>query len=114
MREYTVAEGHNYHVKHFCCWDCDIPLAGKQYITENDRPLCLLCYQKTYAKTCNTCEKVIAADQQGVAVKDLNFHAAGNCFGCYICHKNLLNGRFAVKERKIFCSKECISEFINP
>ncbi|XP_060817296.1 testin isoform X1 [Bombus pascuorum] len=114
VREYTVAEGHNYHVKHFCCWDCDVPLAGKQYITENDRPLCLLCYQKTYAKTCNMCEKVIAADQQGVAVKDLNFHATEACFRCYICNKNLLNGRFAVKEKKIFCSKECISNFLHP
>ncbi|XP_076760857.1 testin LIM domain protein [Xylocopa sonorina] len=112
VREYTVAEGENYHVKHFCCWDCDIPLAGKQYITENDRPLCLLCYQKTYAKTCNTCEKVIAADQQGIPVKDLNFHATGTCFCCYICKKNLLNGKFAVKEKKILCSKECISKFL--
>ncbi|XP_017796416.1 PREDICTED: uncharacterized protein LOC108577735 [Habropoda laboriosa] len=114
VREYTVAEGHNYHVKHFCCWDCDVPLAGKQYTTENDRPLCLPCYQKTYAKTCNMCEKVIAADQQGVTVKDLNFHAIGTCFCCYICNKSLLDGRFAVREKKIFCSKECISKFLHP
>ena len=114
VREYTVAEGQNYHVKHFCCWDCDVPLAGKQYITENDRPLCLPCYQKTYAKTCNMCEKVIAADQQGVAVKDLNFHATSVCFCCYICKKNLLHGRMAVKEKKLFCSKECISKFLHP
>ncbi|XP_043253010.1 uncharacterized protein LOC122397723 isoform X1 [Colletes gigas] len=113
VREYTVAEGHNYHVKHFCCWDCDVPLAGKQYITENDRPLCLPCYQKTYAKTCNACEKVIAANQEGVPVKDLHFHATEVCFCCYICKKNLLNGRIAVKEKKIFCSKECISKFLH-
>ncbi|XP_053999637.1 uncharacterized protein LOC128887597 isoform X1 [Hylaeus anthracinus] len=111
VREYTVAEGHNYHIKHFCCWDCDIPLAGKKYITENDRPLCLPCYQKSYAKTCNACEKVIAADQQGVPVKDLHFHATESCFCCFICKRNLLNGRIAVKEKKIFCSKECISKF---
>ncbi|XP_026302174.1 testin isoform X2 [Apis mellifera] len=113
VREYTVAEGHNYHVKHFCCWDCDVPLAGKQYITENDRPLCLLCYQKSYAKTCNLCNKIIAADQKGVAVKDLNFHATEACFCCYICNKNLLSSKFAVKEKKIFCSKECISNFLH-
>ncbi|XP_076237072.1 testin LIM domain protein isoform X2 [Calliopsis andreniformis] len=113
VREYTVAEGHNYHVKHFCCWDCDVPLAGKQYITENDRPLCLSCYQKTYAKTCNTCEKVIAADQQGVALKDLDFHATDVCFCCYICKKSLLHSKIAVKEKKLLCSKECISKFLH-
>ncbi|XP_011874806.1 PREDICTED: uncharacterized protein LOC105565871 [Vollenhovia emeryi] len=113
VREYTVAEGHNYHVKHFCCWDCDMPLAGQQYITENDRPLCLPCYQKSYAKTCAACNVVIAADQQGVAIKDLNFHATQVCFCCYSCKKNLLNGRMAVKKDKLFCSKECIAKFFN-
>ncbi|RLU23867.1 hypothetical protein DMN91_004075 [Ooceraea biroi] len=113
VREYTVAEGHNYHVKHFCCWDCDIPLAGQQYITENDRPLCLSCYQTSYAKTCATCNVVIAADQQGVAIKNLNFHATEACFCCYGCKKNLLNGRMAIKENKLFCSKECIAKCLN-
>ncbi|KAG5320131.1 TES protein, partial [Pseudoatta argentina] len=113
VREYTVAEGHNYHVKHFCCWDCDMPLAGQQYITENDRPLCLPCYQKSYAKTCAACNIVIAADQQGVAIKNLNFHATQVCFCCYSCKRNLLNGRMAIKKDKLFCSKECITKFFN-
>ncbi|XP_015115612.1 paxillin isoform X3 [Diachasma alloeum] len=113
VREYTIAEGHNYHVKHFCCWDCDEPLAGKQYISESDRPLCLPCYQKTYAKTCSACQKVIAAHQQGVAVKNLDFHASEECFCCANCKKSLLNGRMAIKENKPFCSKECITTFLN-
>lgn len=113
VREYTVAEGHNYHVKHFCCWDCDVPLAGRQYIIENDRPLCLSCYQKSYAKTCAACNIAIAADQQGVAIKNLNFHATQVCFCCHSCKKNLLNGRMAIKKDKLFCSKECIAKFFN-
>ncbi|XP_011307538.1 uncharacterized protein Tes [Fopius arisanus] len=113
VREYTIAEGHNYHVKHFCCWDCDEPLAGKQYISESDRPLCLPCYQKTYAKTCSACNRVIAADQQGVNVKNLDFHASEECFCCANCKKSLLNGRMAIKENKPFCSKECITTFLN-
>lgn len=113
VREYTVAEGHTYHVRHFCCWDCDIPLAGQQYISEEDRPLCLPCYQNSYAKTCKTCDKVIAADQQGVAIKNLNFHAVDSCFRCYTCKKSLLNGRMSIKQDKPFCSKECIAEFLS-
>lgn len=113
VREYTVAEGHNYHVKHFCCWDCDIPLAGQQYISENDRPLCLPCYQNNYAKTCNTCNNVIAADQQGVAIKNLNFHATSDCFCCFTCKKSLLAGQIAIKENRTLCSKECIAEFLH-
>ncbi|XP_011499777.1 PREDICTED: testin [Ceratosolen solmsi marchali] len=112
VREYTVAENHNYHVKHFCCWDCDIPLAGKQYISENDRPLCLPCYQKNYAKTCNTCNNIIAANQQGVTIKNLNFHATDYCFCCFICKKSLLGGQIAVKRNKPLCSKNCITKLL--
>ncbi|XP_058790239.1 testin [Phymastichus coffea] len=113
VREYTVAEGHNYHVKHFCCWDCDIPLAERQYLTENDRPVCLSCYQNNYAQTCNACNNVIAADQQGVTVKDLHFHVTENCFCCTTCKKSLLGGKISVKENKLLCSKECIAEFLH-
>ncbi|KAF7994738.1 hypothetical protein HCN44_004210 [Aphidius gifuensis] len=111
VRKYTVAEGHNYHVKHFCCWDCDLPLAGQQYISEDDKPLCLPCFKKLYAKTCNTCNGVIAPDQLGVAVKHLDFHATDECFCCAGCKKTLLNGKIAVKNDKPFCSKECIIKF---
>lgn len=110
---YTVAEGHTYHVKHFCCWDCDEPLAGKQYTSENDRPLCLPCYQKVYAKICGSCSQAIAADQQGVAIKNLDFHVDEKCFCCFTCKKSLLNGKIGIKENKPFCSKECITKFQN-
>ncbi|XP_043482203.1 paxillin [Leptopilina heterotoma] len=110
---YTVAEGHTYHVKHFCCWDCDEPLAGKQYTSENDRPLCLPCYQKVYAKICGSCNQAIAADQQGVAIKNLDFHVDEKCFCCFTCKKSLLNGKIGIKENKPFCSKECITIFQN-
>lgn len=29
-KEYTSAEGSSFHIKHFCCYHCDTPLAGKQ------------------------------------------------------------------------------------
>lgn len=47
--EYTQAEGHNWHLKHFCCFDCDCILAGETYVMENDRPVCTPCYMKSYA-----------------------------------------------------------------
>lgn len=47
--EYTQAEGHNWHLKHFCCFDCDRILAGETYVMENDKPVCTPCYMKSYA-----------------------------------------------------------------
>ncbi|NXB41025.1 TES protein, partial [Struthidea cinerea] len=47
--EYTLAEGQNWHLKHFCCFDCDCVLAGVTYLTVNDNPVCKSCYVKNHA-----------------------------------------------------------------
>ncbi|XP_021913698.1 uncharacterized protein LOC110826900 isoform X2 [Zootermopsis nevadensis] len=50
VKEYTCAEGNAFHVKHFCCYECDTPLGGKQYIPKDNQPVCLECFQKKYGK----------------------------------------------------------------
>ncbi|KAK6642103.1 hypothetical protein RUM44_013826 [Polyplax serrata] len=50
VKEYTCAEGVAYHVRHFCCFHCDQPLGGKQYIPKDSQPVCLDCYQVKYGK----------------------------------------------------------------
>ncbi|XP_047658504.1 testin isoform X2 [Tachysurus fulvidraco] len=51
--EYTQAEGQNWHLKHFCCFDCDCVLAGETYVMENDKPVCQPCYMKNHAVATN-------------------------------------------------------------
>eukprot|EP00116_Pleurobrachia_bachei_P009540 sb/3469802/ len=29
-KEYTLAEDRNWHIDHFCCWECDSPLGGQR------------------------------------------------------------------------------------
>ena len=57
--EYTAAEDRFWHVKHFCCWICDMPLAGHKYIPVEGMPHCLGCWQSHHGKTCHTCGGVI-------------------------------------------------------
>lgn len=47
--EYTQAENQNWHLKHFCCFDCDNILAGEIYVMINDKPVCKPCYVKNHA-----------------------------------------------------------------
>lgn len=60
--EYTQAEGQNWHLKHFCCFDCDCILAGETYVMENDKPVCKPCYMKNYAMVRNTFRLFVGAD----------------------------------------------------
>ncbi|XP_069684025.1 uncharacterized protein Tes [Periplaneta americana] len=108
VKEYTCAEGKAFHVKHFCCYECDTPLGGKHYIPKDNQPVCLECYETKYGKSCHTCKLKIAAGDQRVGWKDLSWHVSPNCFRCAQCTKSLLGGKFVVKNEKPFCSKECV------
>ena len=48
--EYTGAENNVFHLKHFCCYECDQPLAGHKYVPMNGQPHCLHCYQAKHGK----------------------------------------------------------------
>ena len=57
--EFTAAEERFWHLKHFCCWVCDTPLAGHKYIPVEGMPHCLGCWQSHHGKTCHTCHGII-------------------------------------------------------
>ncbi|KAM9377279.1 testin [Pholidichthys leucotaenia] len=105
--EYTLAEGQNWHLKHFCCFDCDCILAGETYVMENDKPVCKPCYMKNYAVKCCCCQNVVEPEAQRVSYGGLNWHAEPQCFRCSGCSKCLIGQRFMVAQRFLFCSVEC-------
>lgn len=107
LKEYTIAEGQSFHVKHFCCFECDIPLGGMQYVPKDGNPVCLPCYEIKYGKKCTYCDKMIKAGDSRVGWKELSWHADKDCFKCIQCSKSLLGGKFMVKDNKPLCSKEC-------
>lgn len=113
-RPYTAAEGRAFHVQHFCCYHCDAPLGGKQYVPDDKTglPVCLGCYEQFYAERCRACSGVIGPQQQGVSWGTLHWHA--ECFICSgaRCGKSLLSGRFVVKQEMPFCSVPCVQSKI--
>lgn len=110
-KEYTAAEGATFHIKHFCCYQCDTPLAGQQYLPDEktNMPLCLKCYDEFHAELCQRCNMVIKPTEQGVAWAKIHWH--GTCFICsgLNCGKSLIGGRFCVKNNMPFCSSACVN-----
>ncbi|XP_017573208.1 testin [Pygocentrus nattereri] len=105
--EYTQAEGQNWHLKHFCCFDCDCVLAGETYVMENDKPVCKPCYMKNHAVHCVACQKPIEPEAQRVSYGEHHWHAEPECFRCAGCSKCLMGQRFMALQGKLFCSVEC-------
>lgn len=112
--EYTAAENSTFHIKHFCCFQCDIPLAGQKYIPDErtNMPMCLKCFE-SQAEKCRQCRRVIGPTEQGVSWKDLHWHGA--CFVCAGrgCGKSLIGSRFCVKNEMTFCSAECVNSVLS-
>ncbi|KAK9872856.1 hypothetical protein WA026_019645 [Henosepilachna vigintioctopunctata] len=110
VKEYCLAENSTFHVKHFCCFECDKPLAGQNYVMENDQPLCVPCYEVTKANKCYACKDVIHPDQQGLQLKDgVHFHANENCFACKMCKKPLFGAKLLFRNDCLYCSHDCYS-----
>lgn len=59
--ECTEAEGRYWHMKHFCCFECEAALGGQRYIMRESRPYCCSCYESLYAEYCDTCGEHIGA-----------------------------------------------------
>ncbi|XP_030588382.1 testin [Archocentrus centrarchus] len=105
--EYTQAEGQNWHLKHFCCFECDCILAGETYVMENDKPVCKPCYMKNYAVKCSCCQNAVEPEAQRVSYGDHHWHAEPQCFKCSGCSKCLIGQRFMAVKNFLFCSVEC-------
>lgn len=110
-KEYTAAEGATFHIKHFCCYQCDTPLAGQQYIPDEktNMPLCLKCYDEFHAEKCQKCKRIIGPAEEGVNWERLHWHKY--CFECagISCGKSLIGGRFCIKNNLPFCSPKCVA-----
>jgi len=108
--EYTGAEDRVWHLKHFCCYLCDSPLAGHKYIPVDGQPHCLACWQREYGKMCSTCKKVIDPQAQRVSLGSDNWHATHQCFRCGVCSKSLLGGKMSRRSGTLLCSSKCGQE----
>ncbi|XP_031566132.1 testin-like isoform X2 [Actinia tenebrosa] len=111
--QYTQAEDRNWHQRHFCCLECDKDLGGMLYVAKNGQPHCLECYDKFYAKSCNTCRKKIAADGQRIEHDGVFWHADEACFNCAYCRRNLLGQQFLKARDNVFCSVDCAKSHMN-
>ncbi|KAL6063644.1 hypothetical protein STEG23_010649 [Scotinomys teguina] len=105
--ECTEAEGRHWHMRHFCCFECETVLGGQRYIMREGRPYCCHCFESLYAEYCDTCAQHIGIDQGQMTYDGQHWHATENCFCCAHCKKSLLGRPFLPKQGQIFCSRAC-------
>ncbi|XP_015247824.1 PREDICTED: prickle-like protein 3 isoform X1 [Cyprinodon variegatus] len=105
--ECTEAEGRYWHMKHFCCFECEAALGGQRYIMRESRPYCCSCYESLYAEYCDTCGDTIGIDQGQMMYDGQHWHAVESCFCCARCQLPLLGRPFLPRGGLIFCSRSC-------
>ncbi|XP_034552663.1 prickle planar cell polarity protein 3-B [Notolabrus celidotus] len=105
--ECTEAEGRYWHMKHFCCFECEAALGGQRYIMKESRPYCCTCYESMYAEYCDTCGEHIGIDQGQMTYEGQHWHAVETCFCCARCRLPLLGRPFLPRAGLIYCSRPC-------
>ncbi|XP_024149541.1 prickle-like protein 2 isoform X1 [Oryzias melastigma] len=105
--ECTEAEGRHWHMKHFCCYECETTLGGQRYIMKDGRPHCCNCFESLYAEYCDACGEHIGIDQGQMTYDGQHWHATEECFCCVRCKRSLLGRPFLPKQGQIFCSRSC-------
>ncbi|CDQ60525.1 unnamed protein product [Oncorhynchus mykiss] len=105
--ECTEAEGRHWHMKHFCCFECETVLGGQRYIMKEGRPYCCSCFESLYAEYCDSCGEHIGIDQGQMTYDGQHWHATEGCFCCARCKSSLLGRPFLPKHGQIFCSRSC-------
>ncbi|XP_057313445.1 testin-like isoform X2 [Hydractinia symbiolongicarpus] len=106
-KEYTQAENQNWHIKHFCCFNCDTALGGHKYVAREEKPYCMKCYDQLFAKVCAACRQKIPADGKRVSYKESHWHATEDCFKCVTCKTPMLGHQFIYKDSSVFCTPAC-------
>ncbi|XP_064605084.1 prickle-like protein 1-B [Liolophura sinensis] len=105
--ECTEAEGRSWHMKHFCCFECDRQLGGQRYIMKEGRPYCCQCFEVMFSEFCDTCGDHVGVDQGQMTHDGQHWHATDQCFKCHTCQKSLLGQPFLPKHGVIYCSAAC-------
>ncbi|XP_073429342.1 prickle-like protein 1 [Dendrobates tinctorius] len=105
--ECTEAEGRHWHMKHFCCYECETVLGGQRYIMKDGRPFCCSCFESHYAEYCESCGEHIGVDHAQMTYDGQHWHATECCFSCAQCKVSLLGCPFLPKKGRIYCSKTC-------
>ncbi|XP_048689113.2 LOW QUALITY PROTEIN: prickle planar cell polarity protein 3 [Caretta caretta] len=105
--ECTEAEGRHWHMRHFCCFECEEALGGQRYVMRQSRPFCCRCYQALYAEYCDACGEPVGINQGQMTYEGQHWHATDACFCCTRCRLPLLGKPFLPKAGQIFCSRGC-------
>lgn len=129
------SKGKAWHVSHFTCYQCKLPLGGQQYKmadlnqkenrslnddkmrledlhrqpTKDIRPFCLACCDQLFGEYCARCETLITCDQSPVKFETYFWHATPECFHCDTCGITLVNSDYlpSSSAKQIFCSTKC-------
>uniref|UniRef100_A0A8C3J8A8 Prickle-like protein 4 n=1 Tax=Calidris pygmaea TaxID=425635 RepID=A0A8C3J8A8_9CHAR len=107
MEECIEAEGRRWHLEHFCCLECEVPLRGQRYVMKSGRPCCRGCFETLFAETCQACGDPIGADSEEATHQGLHWHARAACFCCSLCRKPLRGQPLTSRRGRLFCSETC-------
>lgn len=88
-----------WHVEHFCCCKCSLPIGASKFYTNKNMPYCSHCYSKLFLFKCKNCSEPIV--DRFVEALDSKWHEEHFC--CQNCESKLSEAQFVVVKGAPFC-----------
>lgn len=94
-----------WHKECFLCSGCQKELCEEAFMSRDDFPFCLDCYNHLYAKKCAACTKPITGlrGAKFICFQERQWHS--ECFNCGKCSISLVGEGFLTQNMEIFCRK---------
>ncbi|EDL98543.1 four and a half LIM domains 5 [Rattus norvegicus] len=94
-----------WHKECFLCSGCRKELYEEAFMSKDDFPFCLDCYNHLYAKKCAACTKPITGlrGAKFICFQDRQWHS--ECFNCGKCSVSLVGEGFLTQNMEILCRK---------
>ncbi|UJR15414.1 hypothetical protein I4U23_002361 [Adineta vaga] len=92
------------------CNNCNVNLAGVEYVEKDDKDLCISCFNLLFGKTCTKCQMLIPAGTKFATNGGKFWHK--DCFQCFSCKKKLT--KFDIGDDEQFYCHACHKEKYGP
>jgi len=105
--ELSSALGKVYHVEHFTCSMCRLPMGDKEYYEHGDVVYCKPCFENKVCDQCAKCKGPIM--DRLMEVSGFKYHES--CFVCTHCNKSLDGIGFLMRDNQPYCEPHYHSSF---
>lgn len=101
LEQALVALGKHWHVNHFACGHCKLPIDSGKFVEKDGVAYCVKDYENLFLPKCEQCHNSITGS--AIIAEEKKYHS--DCFYCQKCKVPFCDSKYFIRENKRLCQK---------